>query len=69
MQLTLNENEIQTIIVALEFDADDLEYRADSDHWATDEEKNEYRAAARKSRKTAKRVKKQLHAGNNAITG
>ncbi len=59
MRLNLSEDEIGTIIGALEYEAEDLEYRSRNDRGATDEEKEEYEASARKSRAVINRIEKK----------
>ena len=59
MRLNLSEDEIGTIIGALEYEAEDLEYRSRNDRGAIDEEKKEYEAAARKSRTVINRIEKE----------
>ncbi len=59
MRLNLSEDEIGTILGALEYEAEDLEYRSRNDRGAIDEEKKEYEAAARKSRTVINRIEKE----------
>ncbi len=69
MQMNLSENDVSTVLSALEFYAEDREYLAEKDPWTTETERPDYEDAAKEIRELIERIEKQCADGNKAITG